>query len=186
MTDDSALFALPQQQQLCPLCHQALAMKSGKNGPFLGCSGYPACHYIKALHPHETTIVKVLETEACPQCSSALAVKNGRYGMFIGCTNYPDCHFVVNEQDEQPEVDRLACPKCKQGQLIERTSKFGKQFWGCNNYPKCKFLLNDSPIAGACCHCGFTLLIEKKQGVYCADKGCGEKQPAAEAAGIDG
>ena len=58
MTDDSALFSLPQQQQLCPLCQQPLVMKSGKNGPFLGCSAYPACHYIKALHQHETAIVR--------------------------------------------------------------------------------------------------------------------------------
>ena len=64
MTDDSALFSLPQQQQLCPLCQQPLVMKSGKNGPFLGCSAYPACHYIKALHQHETAIVKVLETDS--------------------------------------------------------------------------------------------------------------------------
>jgi putative DNA topoisomerase len=179
MTDDSALFQLPHKQQLCPLCQHALVMRAGKNGPFLGCSGYPACNYIKPLHQHETAIVKVLETETCPQCGNALAVKNGRYGMFIGCTHYPECHFVVNDQDEKADCERIACPKCKKGLLAERVSKFGKPFWGCDQYPKCKFLLNDKPVAGSCISCGFALLVAKKNGVYCADKACAEKQPAA-------
>jgi putative DNA topoisomerase len=178
MSDDSALFSLPQQQQLCPVCQQPLVIKSTKNGPFLGCSAYPACHYIKALHQHETPIVKVLDTQACPECGNALAVKNGRYGMFIGCTHYPSCDFVVNEQEAQATTERLPCPQCKTGQLTERVSKFGKHFWGCDQYPKCKCLLNDKPIAGVCRSCGFNLLIEKKGSQYCADKACGEKQAA--------
>ncbi len=179
MPEDSALFELPTRQQLCPLCQQPLVMKSAKNGPFLGCSAYPACNFIKPLHQHETSIVKVLETEACPNCGNALAVKNGRFGMFIGCTHYPSCDFVVSEHEEHAQTERLPCAKCKTGQLTERVNKFGKQFWGCDRYPQCKFLLNDKPVAGACCRCGFGLLIEKKSTLYCADKACGEKQPAA-------
>ena len=180
MSDDSELFSLPHQQQLCPLCQQPLVIKSGKSGPFLGCSTYPACSYLKPLHQHETSVVKVLDSEACPQCGNALAVKNGRYGMFIGCTNYPQCHFIVHEQDEQPAAQRLPCPKCKDGQLTERVNKFGKAFWGCDNYPKCKFLLNDKPVAGHCALCHFGLLVEKKHQLFCADKRCGVKQPAPE------
>lgn len=179
MTDDAALFQLPQKQQLCPLCQQPLVVRTGKTGPFLGCSAYPLCNYIKSLHQHETTVVKVLESELCPQCNNELAVKNGRYGMFIGCTNYPQCQFIVSEQDEQAESDNIACPKCEKGQLAGRVNKFGKPFWGCDQYPKCKFLLNDQPIAGICAICGFGLLVEKKQGVYCADKACAAKQPVA-------
>lgn len=180
MTNDKSLFELPAQQQSCPLCQQPLVIKSGKNGPFLGCSAYPGCDYIKPLHQHDVAVVKVLESEACPQCGCPLAVKNGRYGMFIGCTNYPACHFVVHEQDEQAEAERVACAKCKTGHLTERLSKFGKQFWGCDNYPKCKFLLNDKPVSGTCLSCGFGLLIEKKGQLFCADKNCGVKQPAPE------
>jgi|SRR5690606_29176360 len=180
MSDNPELFSLPHQQQLCPLCQQPLVIKSGKSGPFLGCSTYPACSYLKPLHQHETSIVKVLDTERCPKCGKALAVKNGRYGMFIGCTNYPQCDFIVHEQDEQPAAQRLPCPKCKDGQLTERVNKFGKAFWGCDNYPKCKFLLNDKPVAGHCELCHFGLLVEKKHQLFCADKRCGVKQPAPE------
>ena len=178
MTDDSALFDLPQQQQLCPLCQQPLEMKSGKNGPFLGCSAYPACNYIKALHQHETSIVKVLDSEACPQCGNALAVKNGRYGMFIGCSHYPHCDFIVHA--DEPEPSDVLCPECKKGQLLERTSKYGKAFYGCSRYPDCKCLLNFKPVLGQCQFCDYPLLMEKPSAsgvkLLCASKKCQKVQ----------
>lgn len=179
--DDSPLFDLPAHQQLCPLCQHPLVMKNGKNGPFLGCSHYPVCQYIKPLHQHENVVVKVLEQEQCPECGHPLAVKNGRYGMFIGCTHYPACHFVVH--DEPEATTEIACPSCHSGKLVERMSKFGKAFFACDAYPKCKFLLNDKPVAGQCDCCGYPLLTEKKtpKGVryYCAAKKCLAEQPVS-------
>ncbi len=43
------------------------------------------------------------------------------------------------EPNPQPSV----CPKCKRGQLIERTGKNGK-FLGCNSYPQCRYTENIS------------------------------------------
>ncbi|WP_372627689.1 topoisomerase DNA-binding C4 zinc finger domain-containing protein [Arsukibacterium sp.] len=181
MTDDTPLFKLPHQQQLCPLCQNTLQIKSSKNGPFLGCSAYPDCHYIKPLQQHDHAIVKVLPTEACPQCGAILAVKNGRYGMFIGCTAYPECDFVVDQHEENKDSIEIGCPKCKKGQLTERINKFGKHFYGCNRYPDCRFLLNDKPQAGPCHYCRYPLLLQKKSELYCAKKGCEKKQPASKA-----
>jgi len=31
-----------------------------------------------------------------------------------------------------------ACPKCKEGKIVLRSSIYGK-FYGCSSYPKCKF-----------------------------------------------
>ncbi|SNY48820.1 putative DNA topoisomerase [Arsukibacterium tuosuense] len=185
MTEDSPLFKLPQQRQLCPLCQNALQIKSSKNGPFLGCSAYPGCNYIKPLHQHDHAIVKVLPTEICPQCGSELAVKNGRYGMFIGCTGYPACDFVVDQHEDNTDQPQLSCPKCKKGQLTERINKFGKHFYGCDRYPDCRFLINDKPQQGNCYYCGFPLLVAKKDALFCAKKGCGKKQPAPEAGTTD-
>lgn len=44
----------PQYQQIekdgqCPECHNRLIRRSGKNGPFLGCSNYPDCRYTQTL-----------------------------------------------------------------------------------------------------------------------------------------
>ncbi|EIW88496.1 DNA topoisomerase [Alishewanella agri BL06] len=176
MSDHNPLFQLPQHAEPCPQCGQPLVIRSGKSGPFLGCSSYPACDYLKPLHQHDNTVVKILEDEPCPECAAPLAVKHGRYGMFIGCTRYPDCHFVVHE--EASASSSIACPQCQQGQLTERLSKFGKTFWGCNRYPDCRFLVNDAPQLGTCQFCQFPLLLQKKSGLYCAAKGCQKKQPA--------
>ncbi|WP_337881499.1 topoisomerase DNA-binding C4 zinc finger domain-containing protein [Rheinheimera sp.] len=173
------LFSHEKAAEPCPLCSSPLQIKSGKNGPFLGCSAYPVCNYLKALHPHENTVVKVLDNELCPECQHPLAVKNGRYGMFIGCSNYPSCHFVVHQQEES-QTSGIACPSCKKGELVERISKYGKSFYGCNRYPECKFLVNLKPVEGQCGHCGFPLLLEKPSAsgikLICADKKCQQLQ----------
>ena len=108
MTDDSSLFELPQQQQLCPLCQQPLTIKSGKNGPFLGCSAYPACNYIKALHQHETSIVKVLDSEACPQCGNALAIEHGRQRVRRRGLDQPDIESEPVQGDGEAGADEPA------------------------------------------------------------------------------
>tara|TARA_R110002126_G_scaffold16500_21_gene65918 strand:+ start:8531 stop:9079 length:549 start_codon:yes stop_codon:yes gene_type:complete len=181
MTNEDPLFKLPPQQQLCPLCQNSLSIKSSKNGPFLGCSAYPVCNYIRPLQQHDHTVVKELPTEACPQCGAILAVKNGRYGMFIGCTAYPECDFVVDQHEESKDSIAIDCPKCKKGQLTERINKFGKHFYGCDRYPDCRFLLNDKPQPGSCHYCHYPLLLQKKSELYCAKKGCEKKQPASKA-----
>jgi len=151
---EAPLFAIPEHKQICPLCQHELVMKSGKHGPFLGCSNYPACSYIQNLHPHESTVVKLLADTPCPSCGSPLAVKNGRYGMFIGCSNFPACHFIVHE--DAPEVADVSCPLC--------------------HNPACDFVLNLKPAAGTCRHCGFALLAEKPTAsgikLICASKKC--------------
>ena len=78
--------------------------------------------------------------------------------------------------EEPVIVDDVQCPQCQIGQLVERTSKYGKTFYGCNQYPKCDFVLNFKPVAGTCQSCGFNLLAEKPgaNGVklICASRKC--------------
>ena len=33
----------------CPECSNKLVKRQGRNGPFLGCSGYPNCHFTQKL-----------------------------------------------------------------------------------------------------------------------------------------
>ena len=38
----------PQQlDEPCPDCGKALLIRTGKRGPFIGCSGYPKCKYTR-------------------------------------------------------------------------------------------------------------------------------------------
>ena len=77
------------EREPCPQCGAELVIRQGKHGPFLGCSAYPACDYIRSLTPSGRDIEKVLEGSACPDCGQPLAIKKGRYGLFVGCTQYP-------------------------------------------------------------------------------------------------
>ena len=99
---------------------------------------------------------KILD-EKCPKCGKPLAIKHGRNGKFIGCTGFPDCDFTKSIV----KTTGVKCPKCDDGEIIEKVSKRGKRFYGCNQYPKCDFALWDPPTGEKCPECG-SLLIHKK------------------------
>ena len=71
----------------CPECGSELVVKTGRFGPFVGCSNYPGCKHIKKEPPKETG-------ETCPNCGSGLVEKRGRFGPFVGCSNYPECKYI--------------------------------------------------------------------------------------------
>jgi DNA topoisomerase I len=82
--------ALPDPEgtgEPCPECGSELVAKTGRFGPFVGCSNYPECKYIKKEPPKETG-------DQCPECGSALVEKRGRFGPFVGCSNYPECKYI--------------------------------------------------------------------------------------------
>ncbi|MDI9354726.1 MAG: topoisomerase DNA-binding C4 zinc finger domain-containing protein [Cyanobium sp. MAG06] len=43
---------------------------------------------------------------------------------------------------EGPKKIDAKCPKCENGELVERDGRFGK-FISCSNYPKCKYIAED-------------------------------------------
>ncbi len=58
---DHQLFsAQALTQEPCPKCGAALQLRHGKHGPFLGCSQYPGCDFIKPLHQNDGHIIKEL------------------------------------------------------------------------------------------------------------------------------
>jgi putative DNA topoisomerase len=186
---DNALFtrhenALQTADEICPDCGSAVTIKHGRSGTFLGCSNYPTCQYTRAVVEHERIADNVLVGSVCPICTSALAVKQGRYGMFIGCTNYPECHHV-EETHHQDDVN-VACPQCKKrgnnGELFEKTNRFGKAFYSCNNYPQCKYVLNYPPVAEECPLCHWSVMLKRKMAsgnvIICPEKKCTYKRKA--------
>jgi len=80
----------------CPECESELVAKVGRFGPFVGCSNYPTCKYIKKEPPKETG-------ENCPQCGNPLVEKRGRFGPFTGCSNYPECKFIKKKPKKEKE-----------------------------------------------------------------------------------
>jgi DNA topoisomerase-1 len=104
--------------ETCPECGRPLARKVGRYGPFIGCSGYPECKYIKREPPKTLGI-------GCPQCRQGQIVeKRTRFGLMYGCDRYPECDFAVNNP---PEPDH-PCPEC--GSLLVRRPK-SYRCWNC-------------------------------------------------------
>jgi DNA topoisomerase I len=159
----------------CPKCGQPLAIKLGKYGRFITCTGYPDCKYKKSLNgeeedPNEPEIVP---DRTCPKCESPLQIKRGPYGKFIGCTSYPKCRFI--ESLEKPEEIQVSCPACKKGHFLKKKSRFGTFFYACSEYPECKYAISKPPIAESCPQCKWPILMIKETKRKGKEKVCPEK-----------
>ena len=107
--------------EICPKCKEhELVIRTGKNGEFKACSGYPKCKYI------EHKEVPVDETAGrCPNCGRGLIKREGRFGAYYSCSGYPECKFITKYPiSDQP------CPKCGSYQQIVPT-KDGNTFLRC-------------------------------------------------------
>ena len=95
---------------ICELCGKPMAIKTGRFGEFLACTGYPDCKNTKA-------IVKTINVK-CPDCGGDIVAKKGRSGkVFYGCSNYPECSRAFWYKP----VDRK-CPQCGE-LLLEKHTK---------------------------------------------------------------
>ena len=170
----------------CPECGKPLAVKFGKTGQFLACTGYPACRYTSnytrdeqgKIHLQEKVKPEFEKVGTCPECGKDLVLKRSRTGSrFIACSGYPDCKHA------EPYSTGVPCPRegCN-GVLVEKSSKRGKIFYSCSNYPQCDYALWDWPIAEPCPECGSPLLVMKNtkakgKFIACPEKTCKYTRP---------
>lgn len=164
-------------EEKCPECGQQLAVKLGKRGKFIACSGYrEGCKYTRPLEQDGVeTAEPVLSEEKCEKCTLPMLIKDGRYGKYLACSGYPACKNI--QPLNKPKGTGVVCPECKEGELVEKKSRYGKMFYSCNRYPQCKFALWDLPIEQPCPKCGFPLLVKKVykrtgEFVKCPKEGC--------------
>ena len=174
------------EDEHCPDCGESLHIRNGKQGAFLGCSAYPKCQFLRPLHEKSET-KKRLSGTSCPKCSHVLELKQGRYGLFIGCSDHPNCQYTAQlsdgmpktENKEAPQEEKITCPSCKKGRLIERHSRFGKRFYACDAYPTCKYAVNDTPVNEFCPDCHWGILTMRKTAtqtrLICPQKQCSYK-----------
>ncbi|UFS68573.1 type I DNA topoisomerase [Geomonas sp. RF6] len=165
--------------ETCPECTKPLVVKLGKFGKFFACSGYPECRYIRPLDKEAGEPVEpVVSDEKCDKCGSAMLVKDGRFGKYLACSAYPACKNI--QPLVKPKGTGITCIECKEGELIEKKSRFGKLFYSCNRYPQCKFALWDLPVEQPCPKCGYPILVKKvykREGEFlkCPKEGCDYK-----------
>jgi len=170
----------------CPECGKPLVVKLGKRGKFIACSGFQeGCKYTRNIEAEKNgeSTEPVLSEEKCEKCGQPMLIKDGRYGKYLACSGYPACKNI--QPLVKPRGTGVVCPECKEGELTEKKSRYGKMFYSCNRYPQCKFALWDLPVERKCPKCGFPLLVKKitkREGEYlkCPKEGCDFKEGGKE------
>ena len=163
-------------EEICENCGKPMAMKRGRFGQFLACTGYPECKTTRKIQKGgKISAPDVVLEELCPQCGKHMIIKQGRFGPFTACSDYPTCKYI------KQETTGVGCPDCGVGEIVVKKSKRGRAFYGCSTYPACKFTLWDKPIAQQCPQCGARFIVEKtsKDGsriLQCREEGCGYKE----------
>jgi DNA topoisomerase-1 len=156
-------------EEKCPECQSTLSKKFGKNGYFIACTGYPECKYTRPINGDRKD-EPVYSEEVCEKCGARMLLKEGRFGKYLACSGYPECK---NTQPlVKPKSLGITCPACKEGELQEKKSRYGKIFYSCNRYPKCKYALWDPPVAEACPKCAFPILVDKTTKRYGTVRKC--------------
>jgi len=132
----------------CPECNRTMVIKSGRNGVFLACTGYPECKGTgNFIRDEKGKIIaeqtpEVGEEEApCEMCGRPMVAKSGKFGPFLACSGYPECKNTrdiqskdSNGQDAEPT--NVKCKECGARMVVKR-GRAGQRFLACENYPKC-------------------------------------------------
>jgi DNA topoisomerase-1 len=158
---------LEKLDRQCPQCGGDLIVKFGRYGKFIACSNFPKCKYTEKTD-EEKKLDEANSGIVCEKCGAPMTVKRGRFGAFLGCSNYPNCK---NIQKIEKRLN-IICPKCIEGEIVERRSKRGKNFYGCNRYPECDFALWNKPTGEKCPRCNSLMVYAAKRQTKCSNKEC--------------
>ena len=102
-TRDEANKIIPQRAVdtgiTCKKCGKPMAIKKGRHGEFLACTGYPECKSTMNFTRDEQGNIKAdlgAETGVtCNKCNSPMVIKRGRRGEFLACSSYPECRNAM-------------------------------------------------------------------------------------------
>ena len=143
----------------CTTCGRPMAIRTGRTGVFLGCTGYnlppkERCTATVNLVPGNEVVAtsenedETSEAEAkhlhdqrrCPVCSTAMdAYLVDKTRKIHICGNNPDCPGVSVEEGaftiKGYEGPSIPCDKCGKPMQL-KLGRFGKYF-GCTGYPEC-------------------------------------------------
>jgi DNA topoisomerase-1 len=168
-------------EEKCPVCGSGLVVKSGRFGPYVACERYPeGCTFSRSVNKNK--VPDKPSDEICKECGAPMVIKTGRYGEFLACTRYPQCKHT------RPVPLGIKCPKCGEGDIAERRTRRGRNFWGCLRYPDCDYSTWNQPVAVPCPECGFVGMEQrqtKASGVTRKCMKCGHEVQLEEPATAD-
>lgn len=178
-----------ESDKKCPNCGKVMLFKTSRFGTqFLGCSGYPECKTIISLNnsmelddANKDGEPQTVD-EKCEKCGGAMVMKIGPYGKYLECKECGNRKKYIRSTG-------VKCPKCGEGMIVEKKSKYGKIFFGCNRYPDCTYALWDEPTGNKCPECGELLLKKNtKNGIFevCSSRTCSYKKEMTTEENSDG
>ena len=86
--------------QVCDLCGKPMAIKMGRFGRYVACTGYPECKNTRPL--------SVPADGACPLCGGTILKKKSKKGYsYYGCEKHPGCGFMTWDTPQKTN-----CPDC--------------------------------------------------------------------------
>ncbi|MCH8146965.1 MAG: type I DNA topoisomerase [Planctomycetes bacterium] len=106
----------PEEPLVCPDCGGDVASKTGRFGPYFGCTRYPKCSFVSNLRGEAKKRAEVeIPTPAkpkpiptnvpCDECGESMVIRTGRNGQFLGCSKYPKCrHSTPMPEGETAET----------------------------------------------------------------------------------
>ena len=85
-------------------------------------------------------------TRSAPSAArTAAASGSAGSGRSSGAAGYPDCKYI---KKDPPKRTGVTCPQCKQGELVEKRSRFGPRSTAASRYPDCDFAVEQPADAG--------------------------------------
>lgn len=161
---------------VCEKCGKPMVIKTGRFGKFYACTGFPACKNTKPYDKDESGNQLPPETtdEKCQLCGKPMEVREGRFGKYLRCTGFPEC----TGKKPLHKGTGVTCPKCGEGEIVEKRSKRGKTFYACNRYPKCDQAYWQKPTGEKCPKCASLLTFAAKGEIRCSNKECDYKKEA--------
>jgi DNA topoisomerase-1 len=112
--------------KVCDKCGRKMALKHGKYGEFIACSGYPECKNTQSKSGRDGG--KKIGVP-CPDkdCGGDIVEKKSKRGkIFYGCNRFPKCNFASWEKP----ITR-PCPVCNTPFLVEKSTKKDGVFLKC-------------------------------------------------------
>ena len=104
---------------LCPEDGRPMIRRTGRFGPFLASSNYPAVQYILKLDPKKGHVVlpktPPMETDIlCPKCGNdtqaTLYLRDSKRGLWLSCSRFPKCRGRVGfnklEEEQQAKLEK--------------------------------------------------------------------------------
>lgn len=108
---DGKMLEQVESKHKCPNCDKPLIEKTGRFGPFLGCSGYPDCKTILKMDEDGNPLPPPPPPEPtgvhCYKCKDGeLVIRQSKRGPFMGCNRFPRCRTIVSMKklDELKEL----------------------------------------------------------------------------------